>query len=141
MLELPAAVERLYDRLGKEKKPTVDELYVALLEVSKLFAQAFFIFDALDECDPEGQRKELIPLFQRMGKDGICVFLTSRPYPEDIEAALCDSIKIELSAHEGDIAAYIKGKIEGNYRARVLVQTAECQDMIISGLVESAKGM
>lgn len=133
-------VGELYDR-PERKKPTIDELYVALLEVSELFARVFFVFDALDECDPDGQRRELLPLFQRMGKDGFCVFLTSRPHPEDIRAALCDAAKIELAAQGQDIVAYIKGKIEGNSRARVLVQSAECQDMIISGLVESAQGM
>lgn len=119
----------------------MDELYLTLLEVLGLFNQVFFVFDALDECDLEGQRRELLALFQRMGEDGICVFLTSRPHPEDIQAALFDAAKIELSAQGEDIVAYIKGKIKGNSRARVLVQSAECQDMIISGLVESAKGM
>lgn len=136
--DLPIVVGKLYE---KSERPTMDELYVALLEVSKSFTQVFFVFDALDECDLEGQRREFLLLFQRMGEDGICVFLTSRPHPEDLQASLCDASKIELSAQGEDIVAYIKGKIKGNSRARVLVQSAECQDMIISGLVESAKGM
>lgn len=120
-------------------KPTIDELYIALLEVSRSFPQVFFVFDALDECHRDTQRRELLPLFRRMAKDGICVFVTSRPHPEDVQDALEDVAKIRLFAQDEDIATYIKEKIEMNPRAKKLAQDEK--DRIVSRLKEYAKGM
>lgn len=119
----------------------MDELYAVLLDMLESFPQVFFIFDALDECHPETQRKELLPLFNRMGKDGICVFLTSRPHPQDIRDAFRDAIQIELSAKDEDIETYIRGKIRENPRARELVDNAGYMEKVISGLTNCAEGM
>lgn len=139
---LPMEIEELYDRLQKQhRRPTSEELYTALLTASKAFGQVFFIFDALDECDPDDQRKDLLPFFHRLAKDGIKVFLTSRPHPEDIQVSLHDATKIELSAKETDIGIYIQRRIDENPRASRLVGQGNCKDMIVSTLVDCAKGM
>lgn len=129
---------------GREsRRHTLEELYGALLAASKPFARVFLIFDALDECDAAKQRKQLLLLFRRMGKDGISVFITTRPHPEDIRNSLSgsDSAKIELSAQEEDIATYIEQRIEEDSRARRLVKQGKCKDRIISELVDCSKGM
>lgn len=142
MSHLPAGITGLYSRLRLGgKRPTIDELYIALLEVSKSFPKVFLIFDALDECHPENQRRFLLPIFLQMGRDGISVFLTSRPHPEDIQDLLKDTVKIELSAQDGDIEAYIVARIDENPRARGLVRQGRCKERIISELIDSAKGM
>lgn len=88
-----------------------DDLSAILFELSKSFTRTFIICDALDECDPEKQRKGLLPLFHQMAKNGIYVFLTSREYPEDIQVSLQDSsAKIRLWAKDEDITFYIKQK-------------------------------
>lgn len=107
--DLPVSIANLYKRFHEGKKrPTLDELYVALIGVSKSFPRVVLVFDALDECKPE-TRMELLPLFLRMSNDGINVFLTSRPHPEDIQDSLTDSdaVKIGLSAQAEDLMAYI----------------------------------
>lgn len=142
--DLPPAIIDLHARAeGESRRPTLEELYGVLLAASKPFSRVFLIFDALDECNMEKQRKQLLPLFRRMGKDGINVFLTSRPHPEDIQDAFSgpDSGKIELLAREEDIAAYIEQRIEENSRARRLVKQGKCKDKIISELVDCSKGM
>lgn len=140
--KLPGAVELLYDKLdGQGKRPTLKDLYTALLAVRDSFFHVFLIFDALDECDQEKRRKELIPIFKRMAKDGIHIFLTSRPHPEDIQNFLAEAAKIEISAQEGDIRTYIEETIDKNRRARRLVQESKCKEKIIKELINCAKGM
>lgn len=142
ILHLPAEIEDLYNELEpKRKTPTLEQLYAILLVISKQFPQVFLVFDALDECHPENQRRTLLPLFQRMGKDGINVFLTSRPHPEDIRDSLRNVASMELLAQEEDIVNYIQDKIDENPRARSLVRQGNCKDRIISELVQCAKGM
>lgn len=108
---LPKDMEDLYDKLKhRQKIPTFEDLYgiLRLLATTKSFVQTFIICDALDECGQEAQRKVLLPLFHRMGKDGMNLFLTSREYPEDIQYSLRDSAKIKLWAKDEDIAFYIE---------------------------------
>lgn len=139
----PASTTKLYDRLRPQnKRPTIDELYTALIAASKSFPRVFLVFDALDECGFDARTK-LLPLFKQMGKDGINIFLTSRPHPEDIQDSLTinDVVKIELSAQTEDVVAYIQERIDKNQRARRLVQQANCKERIISELVDCAEGM
>lgn len=141
---LNADLEGLYDRLvPKNKSPTFEELYTALVAIFKSFAQVFFVFDALDECHQENQREDLLPFFHQLLNDGANIFLTSRPHPEDIQEALNEygASKIELSAREEDIGTYIEAKIERNARAKRLVRQGRCKDRIISELADCAKGM
>lgn len=139
---LPAEIEKLYDDLRfQEKRPTMEELYIALVAASKNFSRTFFVFDALDECDQQSQRRELLPLFHRMGEDGISLFLTSRQHPEDIRESLHGVAKIEITAKEEDIERYILAKIEENPRAKRLVQLGKCKERIISELIHCARGM
>lgn len=126
--------ECLVELEAKKRQPTVEELYTTLLDVSRLFPRTFLIFDALDECDPERQRKELLPLFHRLGKDGLKVFLTSRPHPKDIQNSLQNASKIKLFAHEEDIRRYIEHEIRKDNILRIIPR--EIEETIISTLVE-----
>lgn len=138
---LPKEIEELYDTLGsKQKSPTLEELYTALFVVAKQFPKTFIICDALDECDLKSQRTRLLPLFHRMGGDGMKLFLTSRDYPEDIQDSLHNSAKLRLFAKEEDIASYVERKIDENHRAKRLMD-GNCKKKIISELIDCAKGM
>lgn len=119
----------------------MEELYTALVVTSKSFSRVLFVFDALDECEQKIQRKELLPLFHRMGKDGISLFLTSRQHPEDIQESFSGITKIELTAKEKDIQSYIQTRIEENPRTKRLVRQGGCEERIISELIDCAKGM
>ncbi|KAI5849332.1 hypothetical protein DFP73DRAFT_289150 [Morchella snyderi] len=89
-----------------QKSPKFGELYEILLGVTKHFTITFFIFDALDECDQNSQRKELLPLFHRMGSDGMKLLLTSREHPEDIQISFDKIAKMKIWAKDGDVASY-----------------------------------
>lgn len=139
---LPKEVEDLHDKLRYQgKRPGLEELYATLLVTFQSFGRVFFVFDALDECDPQSQRKKLLPLFHRMAGDGASIFLTSRQYPEDIRQSFGDAKKINLAAKEEDIRTYIQEKIGENSRAERLIGQGDCKERIISELIKCAKGM
>ncbi|KAF8246554.1 hypothetical protein K440DRAFT_602223, partial [Wilcoxina mikolae CBS 423.85] len=140
--QLPKILEDLYDELKpKEKQPSLQSLYDAIVALSKQFPQVYIICDALDECDQQKQRTTLLPLFHQLGQNGVNLFMTSRPYPEDIQDSFQDITTIELSANESDIRSYIRETINQNLRAKRLVQNAKCEERIISQLMDCAKGM
>lgn len=139
---LPVEIETLHDKLeGSRRKPKFEELYTALVATFKSFSRVFLVFDALDECHQSNQRRELLPFFHRMEKSGANIFITSRQYPEDIRESFRDVPKIEISARKEDIEAHIRYKIEENGRAKRLIQQAQCQDKIISEVIDCANGM
>lgn len=139
---LPKEIDDLRSKLApRQKRPTLEELYTVLLVLTKSFSRTFVICDALDECDPEAQRRRLLPLFHRMGKDGLSLFLTSREHPEDIQHSFGQSAKVKLSAQDEDIARYIEQKIAENPRAKRLIGQGNHKDKIISELTKCAKGM
>lgn len=77
---LPSEIEDMYTNLEPQgKSPTLKGLYATLLVVTstKYFSQAFVVCDALDECDQESQREQLLPLLNGMGESGINLFITS----------------------------------------------------------------
>lgn len=135
-------LESLYDSLESGvKRPTLNELYDTLLTMSASFTRVFCIFDALDECHPENQRRELLPLIRRMEGDGFSLFVTSRPYPEDVSVCFHDVPKIELLATKEDIKRYIVEKFNGNSRLKLLIQTPARKEKVISELADCAGGM
>lgn len=139
---LPREVEELYHKFSSYgARPSTNDLYDTLLPISRSFGRTFFVFDALDECDQDTQRKELLPLLQRMARDGISIFLTSHPGPEDIKQAFCYASRIEIMAQDTDIERYIRHKINHHPRAKYLVQIRQCMDKITSELIKYAKGV
>lgn len=135
-------VEKFLDTLlSKKKEPTFNELYAAFLAASKSFRRLFLVFDALDECNQSLQRKDLFLFFQNLERYEIGIFVTSRPYPEDIQIFLQNAEKIELSAQAEDVEAYIRQKINENPRAKRLVGRGNCKDKIISDIKSCANGM
>lgn len=137
---LPKELENFHK---DQKTPNSEELYRILLHVVKPFTRTFFIFDALDECDQNGQRKELLPLFHRMGKDGMNLFLTSRDHPADIQFSFDKTAKVKLWAKDEDVASYIKQKIAEDPQAESLITCSQgnYKNKIISELTDCAKGM
>ncbi|KAI5852526.1 ankyrin repeat-containing domain protein [Morchella snyderi] len=141
LLNLPKVVQDLYGKLSLlKRRPSFPDLENILVAISKLFPQTYIICDALDEC-PQGQRRELLPFFLRIGLQKINIFLTSRDYPEDIQCFFESSAKVRLSARDDDITSYIEQKIEENSRAKRLVNEGKCKDLIISRIKRCANKM
>lgn len=124
-----------------EKRPNSDELEATLYVISKSFTRTFIICDAVDECDQAKQRERLLPLFQRLGGDGISLLLTSRPHPEDIQEAFENVPQINISAQEEDLYSFIRDRICKTPRAKKLIQGSNIKDQIVSKVANSANGM
>lgn len=137
-------INELYEEFRlKEERPLAGQLRSALITASKFFKRTFIVFDALDECDQGNQRKELLPLFLDLAKEGINVFFTSRPHPEDLQVFLDANAvnKMKIAAQDDDIELYIQQMIDDNPCAKRLVEKGNCRDDIISALKSCAKGM
>lgn len=139
---LPKEVEESLTQLRKKphEKPSLKDLQSILILVIRSFTRVYIICDALDECN-KSSRLELLPLFRRMGDEGIKLFLTSQEYPEDIQESLSKLTKIKIWARDGDIASYIKQKINDYPRARRLVERGNYQEKVISRITKCAHGM
>jgi hypothetical protein len=123
------------------RTPSQEELFITLTETSRAFVQTFIVFDALDECDQETQRQTLLPMIHRMGEAGLCLFMTSRRYADDIEDSFCDAPSIEIIAHDDDIKSYIHDKIDADPPAKRMIHEVGLYDKVISHLVKAAGGM
>lgn len=124
-----------------QEDPTFEKLYTTLLETSKLFNRVFLVFDGLDECDQMSQRTELLPLFHRLIKDNISVFITSRLHPGDIQRSLHSAAKIDLSAKNEDIKLLIQQKMTENPRAKHLGGEGQGREKIVTGLAACVNGV
>lgn len=124
-----------------DPEPTPEILYTALLGISKLFNRVFLIFDGLDECNQKDQLNDLLPLFHRLAKDNISVFVTSRVHPGEIQRSLYNAAKIDLAISSDDMKAYIQEKIDENPRAKSLIGQTGCRDKVVNQLATCANGM
>jgi hypothetical protein len=97
---LPESLPHLENITKDGRIPSQEELFIALVETSKSFIQTFIVFDALDECDRQTQRKTLLPMLHRMGEVGFRVFMTCRRYADDIEESFRNVPSIEIIAHD-----------------------------------------
>ncbi|KAI5836801.1 ankyrin repeat-containing domain protein, partial [Morchella snyderi] len=143
---IPQSVQSLYDsNVAAGSTPKLNDLQDALVASLKLFAEIFFVFDALDECQ-ECMRKDLLPLIHWIAGSGSKIFLTSRPYPEDIAISLNPNDhnrnvqRLDLAAKEEDVIIYIEETIQEHIKARRLI-TGDLRAAVVSKLVDSCKGM
>lgn len=141
--KLPTDIECLYDALkAGGSRPTLENLFTALIMTRDSFSGVFLILDALDEIkfDHDQWRDTFLSLFQRMGDCGINLFMTSRPHPEDIKKALVDAGKIELVAPDEDLELYIR-RIYKNSRAARFIKEGNCEKRITPELLKCCNGM
>ena len=143
MPEFPQSLGTLYDRLApRGKYPDFEALYALILEVAKAFHSTFVVLDALDECEVQHHRAVLLSLIRRMESDRVMLFVTSRPYPEDIQNAFRKGVaQVNLLARDEDLQVYVRARIESSSRARSLIHTSKYEEQIVSELVTAAQGM
>jgi hypothetical protein len=136
--QLPPQLENL---TSGGRTPSEEELFLALIEASKSFLQTFLVFDALDECDRETQRRTLLPMIHRMGENGFRVFMTSRRYADDIEDRFRNVPSLEIVAHDDDIKNYINEILDAYPSAKRMIKVAGLEDEVVSRLTRAAGGM
>lgn len=137
---LPTSLVELYKKLGEQKmKPQVQDLERILLHICQDFDQVFILIDALDECDEAMRRKHFLPFLAALQKiSSIRLFVTSRPYPEDIRNALDPVPQIHVQASDADLRMYLRRKIEESGNADIIDE--DFKQRLIDTVTRGAQG-
>ena len=119
---LPIPLIELYTKLREQnRKPQIQDLELTLLHVCQDFDQVFIPIDALDECDEAMRRIHFLPFLATLQKTPrIRLFVTSRPYPEDIWKALDPVPQISVQASDADLRKYLRRRIEDSGNADII---------------------
>ncbi|KAM0321343.1 hypothetical protein ACHAQA_010172 [Verticillium albo-atrum] len=137
---LPDCVRALYDKHKGKTRPSLDELSRALQIVAKLFARAFVVVDALDECHlSDGNRsKFLTEIFALQSASGANIFATSR-FVQNITDRFKDSVSLEIRAYPEDVRRYLEGNMA--HMPTCDAQNSDLRDEIITKIVQAVDGM
>ena len=107
---LPKAIKSLYANHKKERtRPSLSEITKALRDVTASYSRAYFLIDALDECQAE-RREFLNEVLGLQAQTAANIFATSRPV-HDIQSTFRDCTKLEIRAHEEDIRSFVRKRV------------------------------
>ena len=114
--KLPEPVLELHKRLSNlEKRPQQLDLEQAIFSICEKYERVFIIIDALDECDAKNHRQDFLKALKTLRThSNYSIFVTSRPYPEDIKEDLKGAPQIIIGAHDDDLERYISREIENS---------------------------
>ncbi|KAL9076365.1 MAG: hypothetical protein Q9161_001081 [Pseudevernia consocians] len=119
---LPPSLLELYVKFGKQNpRPQVEDLELTLLDVCQNVDQIFIAIDALDECDERTSRKRFLRFLATLQQNpSIRLFVTSRPYPKDIQKAFDSAPQITVEASDADLRKYLRRRIEDSSSADIV---------------------
>ena len=119
---LPTSLIELYKKFkDQNRKPQIQDLEPTLLHVCQNFNQVFVAIDALDECDEAMRRKSFLPFLATLQQaPKIRLFITSRPYPEDIRKALGAAPQVTVEASDADLKKYLRRRIDESASAEII---------------------
>lgn len=103
---------------------------------------AFFVFDALDECDEKTRRMDPLQFFKSLESKSLRIFITGRRFHRDIDAwvASFGIASIKLYAHDQDVAAYVESTIVRHSSAKRMI-CGELRKEVICTLVKGCQEM
>lgn len=130
----------LHLRLEEQQlSPNFDKLSRTLVDMSKLFKHVYLVLDGLDEY---AHLSELLPLFDTLAATvNISVFVTSQPQGLAGQDWLFAAAKIDLSAKDEDIKAYIQHRINGYVNANCPLGDGANREKFVTDLTVCANGM
>ncbi len=139
--ELPKPILELHQRLNsQEKRPQQQEIEDALLLTCQDYDRVFIIIDALDECDVRTHRKHFLKSLETLRtKSSSRIFITSRPYPDDIKKSLESAPQIIISADDEDLQRYISRELDNSDNLEVIDE--ELREKIIMVVSQAAQKM
>ncbi|KAL9038606.1 MAG: hypothetical protein Q9180_003033 [Flavoplaca navasiana] len=136
--KVPTVVTALYHKFGKQKhSPTLRDLVHALSLSCREYKVVYIIIDALDECESKC-RAGLLSLLDDL-KIYAKLFVTSRPYPDNIREAFNCGPQIEVKAHSPDLERYISEQIRGSDMSDEIDDTFRAE--MVTKIVQSAQDM
>lgn len=119
---LPTSLLELYTKFGEQnRRPQIQDFELTLLHVCQNFDQVFIAIDALDECDEGQSRKHFLLFLATLQQTpSIRLFVTSRPYPEEIRKAFGSAPQVTVEASDADLRKYLRRKIEDSDSAVII---------------------
>jgi hypothetical protein len=109
---VPKSIRQLYykHRKGEKHRPSQDEIREELCSIIKAYSQTFIVIDALDECETDRIRNELVSEIYKLqeGSD-IRLMVTFRP---SIVVERPRSVtELGIRAHKEDIEEYLSSRM------------------------------
>ena len=77
-MERPETLEKLYENSKKDCPPSSSQLVELCVEYSTRFDTIYILIDALDECDSDQLRDEIISVLREFAANGIKVLMMSQ---------------------------------------------------------------
>jgi hypothetical protein len=110
--DIAVPITRLYHHHLKQNRPSLDEIFTALLTVCSKYARVYVVIDALDECtDQNSTRSQLIEKLRELQiRTNVWLLFTSRFIPEITERFRLDPV-LEVRASKEDVKRYVAGQI------------------------------
>jgi hypothetical protein len=111
--DIAAPVTHIYDHhLKQGSRPSLDDIFGALLSVCSNHATVYIVVDALDECsDKDGARGRLIDKLRELqARTDVRLMCTSRFIPE-IEREFYSNLTLEVRASEEDVRRFVSGQM------------------------------
>jgi Cdc6-like AAA superfamily ATPase len=139
--DIAAPVTQMYkNHLEKRNRPSVDEIFQALLSVCSNYTKVHIVVDALDECaDRDGSRSLLIDkLCAVQSRIDAQLLFTSRFIP-DITRKVKSNLTIEIRASEDDVRRFLEGQIPR--LPRCIQRDKELKSVIQDKITEAVDGM
>ena len=138
---LPPSLIELHTKFRDQNRGTqIQDLELTLLLVCQDFNQVFIAIDALDECDEIMRQKYFLPFLTTLQQSPrIRLFITSRPYPEDIRNALGAAPQVIVEASDTDLRKYLRRRIEESGNVEVIDE--EFRQILIETIAKGAQKM
>ncbi|KAI9807287.1 MAG: hypothetical protein M1833_000030 [Piccolia ochrophora] len=138
---LPPSIVQLSQQFKKQPGSLqLADLESALARLFQEFHKSFVIIDALDECEGVNNRKDFLQFLRSLEGTSVRVFVTSRPYLDDIKKTLSSSPHLKIEARDSDIEKYIINRIAKEEAIEDLIDESLKEEMIHT-IVTGAQGM
>ncbi|KAL8786768.1 MAG: hypothetical protein Q9213_002589 [Squamulea squamosa] len=137
-LIIPSVVVGLHNKSKKQQRsPSQHDLEQTLITTCRELGTVYIVIDALDECNPI-YVKGLLRLVNEI-RDYAKIFITSRPYPEDLRKHFEKSPRIEIKAHRADLEKYLDQQIKQSDICDEMDDTLQAE--IVGRIIVSAQNM
>ena len=138
---VPPSIMEFHEQFKRQKDSIqVIDLEAALLEISREFEQTYIVIDALDELEVGKQRLAFLDILKDLSKQGVKVFATSRPHPNDIRHILGSFPQISIEASDSDVRKYLIQTIEADIVVADIMNEP-LQEEIVNVLTNNSQGM
>ena len=134
---LPGTLTELHDRHATNRsRPSFEEIFGSLQEVTTQYSRVFIVVDALDECQiSDGCRQRFLSSLFNLQ---VNLFATSRPI-SSIEKEFGGHLMLEIRASEEDVRKYLDGHL---FRLPGFVaRRPELQEEIKTEIIKAVDGM